>query len=153
MPTPKDVPMHRFTGLERGEMNQLFTPAVGATFLVNKLLVLNTGTQLVDECGADPAAILGRSVSRADQAFLWNGRVPVEVIDSNVDYVMGVSDTVGLANTMKAYGVVKLASGNWVVDISETSATVCTIVHVDIVNQLVTVRFLASVLQADSIAS
>lgn len=155
-----DFPAVYHTGIERGPMAKLYTVDSAATFVPHALVFLNTSDQEIEECGADPALILGWSTGRADQKFLnpltpgaVGNRVPVEVISPEVEYGMCVNGTLAAGNTMKDYGVVKLASGNWAVDLSDTSATRVTIIGVNVAKQIAFVKFMAASLQGDAIAS
>ena len=153
-----DRPIVYYTGVERGPMHLLFPIDASATFVAGALVFLNTSDEEIEECGADPALIMGKAGANASQKFLYKSaagldRIIVEVISPEVEYGMAVSGTLVQDNLAKAYGVVKLASGNWAVDLSDTSATRVTVVNVDLVNQIAWVKFLPANLQGDGIAS
>lgn len=132
---------------------QYYKPAAAATFKAQVLVVLNTGTGEIDECGVDPALILGIVHSTAAAKFLYDNRVPVAVITSEL--MVGLSG-VGLIATDvgKDYGIAKNGtSGNWQIDRTETVNTRFHIDEVDIANQIAWGKFLAANLQGDAIAS
>ncbi len=148
-----DHPIQHYTGIERGPLNKYFAVASGQTFVAFALVTLNTSTGEISECGADPATILGIVQSDAANAFLYDNRVPVQVLDPNVEYGLCVTGTLAATDVGKVYGLVKNASGNWAVDLSDTTNTRVVIVRADVTNQLAHVQFLAANLQLDAIAS
>lgn len=154
-----DFPAVYYTGVERGPMHMLFPVDSAATFLPRALVFMNTTDEEIEECGADPALIMGFAGTRADQKFLYKSaagvdRVIVEVISPEVEYGLCVgAGTLTQDNVGKAYGLAKLASTNWSVDLSDTSATRVTVIGADLVNQIAWVKFLPANLQGDGIAS
>ena len=127
-----------------------FTPASGATFGPNALVVYNTGTDVIDECGADPTSILGLSCTPASaKTIVANGKVPVYVLDPDVMVGMSSSTTPAESQVMDVFGVEK--TGFWRVDISDTTATRVQIAQIDILNGIFYVRFSATNLQLDQI--
>lgn len=140
----------------------------GATFKSYALVVQDVsgggsdGT--IDEVGADPASVLGIVMSDAvdtntpyiNVVSPATKMAPVVVLRPSVKVGMAVNAALLATDEEKDYGIVKLASGNWVVDKSET---VNTRVHIhraarlDAGKELAIVTFLAANLQGDSIAS
>jgi hypothetical protein len=148
-----NFPMVYYTGIERGPMHMYFTPDTDASFDAFDLVFFDVADQTIDECGADPALILGKAAAPNTLSWLYNGQVPVEIITPEVEYGMCVTGTLTAANQGIAYGIVKNASGNWAVDLSETSATRVWISRVDVDRGIAFVKFLAASLQGDGIAS
>lgn len=155
-----NFPIQYYTAVENGPMNLYFVPAPAATFKQAALLVQTTGAGTVDECGADPALILGISKATAADKWLYGefgvgtGRVPVSVLTPAVMIGLCVTGTLALANEGIDYGVTKNASGNWSCDVSKTGAAArFHVVRADVTNQIAWGYFLATNLQADAIAS
>jgi|SRR5215831_4552967 len=155
-----DFPIVYYTGPELGPMNLYFFPKSTATFKAEQLVVQSTSDQTVDECGADPALILGIAKGNAADKFLWAditnvGRVPVSVLNPAVRIGLCVSGTLVAASVGKTYGITKLASGNWAMDIAKQGGASDRVYvqAVDLTNQIAWVNFLAANLQADAIAS
>ena len=155
-----NFPIRYYTGTELGPMNQYFVPDAtnGANIIPGDLVFQNTSDQEIEECGADPALILGIAKGSYADKYLWQntagvGRIPVSVLTPAVKIGLCVTGTLAASDAGKAYGIVKNASGNLSVDLSETVNTRVTIVEVDVTNQIAWVHFLAANLQYDSIAS
>jgi len=155
-----DFPLGYYTGTERGPMNELFKPDGAATFGVQQLVFFNTSDQEIELCGADPALILGISKGAVADKFLWaefgtgTGRVPVSIITPAVEYGMCVgSGTLTAAHQGNSYGIQRLASGNWAIDLTDTTNLRVTVIKVDTTNQIAWVKFIAANLQFDAIAS
>lgn len=118
------------------------------------LCLLNTGTGEIDECGADPALILGLMTGPYSARQIYDGdEMPVVVLDSNVVVGLCSATTPSAANLEVEYGVVKLASGNWAVDTTETVATRVHVVKIDIAAGIYYCKFLAANLQGDAVVS
>lgn len=129
-----------------------------ATFTAGALVYLDTADNLIKECGADPALILGVSqCDAADRAIYNSSRIPVQIITPEQVWAMGSATAPGETVLMDGYGVVK-TSGFWLVDTSDTSN-----IRVFVIDyspktgeqgkELYFVRFPATNLQADGIAS
>ena len=131
-----------------------YTPASAEDFLAGALVVYNTSTDVIDECGSDPGSVLGIALADAAAKTLYaDGKVPVAVLDPDVVVCLASSTTPVEGHKYDAgYGVVKTGN-NWLLDISETSAKVFQVIDVDIANGIFFCRAIASVLQADQIAS
>lgn len=134
-----------------------FTPGTSSNaFVVGSLVVFTSNEARL--CGADPASILGLSeVDSVKNALITpDGKVPVLVLNPGTVVAMCSATTYDDATHRGvAYGVVKLASGNWAVDTSDTSATRVVVVGGLNTNgqNIFFVRFLAANLQLDAIAS
>lgn len=155
-----DFPIQYYTGTERGPMNMYFIPdATNGANIINGDLVFLAGDQEIEECGADPASILGIAKGAYADKFLWQdlanvGRLPVSVISPEVEYGLCVgAGTLAASHLGTAVGLQQLASGNWAVDLAEAVNTRVVIVRVDVTNQIAWVKFLAANLQFDAIAS
>lgn len=148
-----DFPIVYYTGVEAGPMNEYFVPDAAQVITFGELVFQNVSDQEIEECGADPALILGIAQGNSADKFLWDGRIPVHVLSSAVLIGLCVTGTLVAANAGQEYGLVKKASGNWSLDISETTAKRVFVTKVDLLNQLAWVRFLAANLQNDGIAS
>lgn len=146
-----------FTNPESGYDVTYETVLGTATFKPYALVVKDVSggadDQKIDECGADPALILGVAMAAAVDANspYPTGQVPVCRLNTTMLVGMAVAGTLAAANQDKAYGVVKSAAGNWKVDLSETAAAVFYIKRVDVTRQIAFGHFLASVLQSDAI--
>ena len=147
-----DFPIQYYTGVERGEMNEYFTPHADAEFLQAALVVMD-GDEVIDECATDAVSILGIAKGAAADNFLWQGRVPVSVLSPAVTIGMCVTGTLAASHVGVAYGVVKKASGNWGIDLAETTAAAFFVTKADVTNQIAWGHFTAAVCQHDAIAS
>lgn len=125
------------------------------------LCVWNTGTNALDECGADPAFILGLMTGPYTSRLIYPAaKMPVICLTSDV--VVGLCSATAPveANLMKLFGVTKLASGNWSLDTTKSAGTEAVpstarvvVTRVDIPSGIFYVRFLAQFLQGDAIFS
>jgi hypothetical protein len=134
------------------------TPKTGATFKPYALVVQDVsggaddGT--VDECGADPALILGLVMSAAvDANTPYGSKVPVVVLRGGQQVGLCVSGTLVAADEEKDFGIVKLASGNWALDRSDTVNTRFHVKRAITDRQIAIGHFLAANLQGDAVAS
>lgn len=93
--------------------------ADGAEFIEGALVVLTAGE--VDECGADPALILGTALHDAgadpDPSVLL-----VALADANATFVMQGTSAPALTDIGVEYGVAKHADGHWIVDKTDVVA-------------------------------
>ncbi len=137
----------------------MLIPTKAAQTFVNGALVKLTSGE-VEECGADPSAVLGialapASLGLATAGSIWGGtKIPVFVpTPTDLVFVASATTPVFATHVKTAYGVVK--STNWLLDISETSATVFEVVDVSVSPQQegFYCRFLASRLEISGIAS
>lgn len=118
------------------------------------LCFLNTTDNEIEECGADPALILGLMTGPYTARTLYpSSKMPVIILDPNVVVGMCSATTPADSHLSDAYGIVKLASGNWAVDTTEAVNTRVTVVKVDAAAGIFYVKFMAANLQGDSIAS
>ena len=116
------------------------------------LCLLNTGDNEVEECGADPAVVLGLMTGPYTSRTIYPGsKMPVIILDHNVVVAMCSATTPADSHLTDKYGVVKLASGNWAVDTTETTAQVVQVVKVDPTAGIFYCKFLAAVLQGDAV--
>lgn len=125
-----------------------------------ELVFFDTADNTVKECGADPANILGLVLGPGPASTRLQKPLPyaantqlVSVLTPEVTVAMCSATTPAAAHLTRAYGVAKLSSGNWAVDIVDTSNTRVVVVRIDITNGIFYVRFLAANLQLDAIAS
>lgn len=117
-------------------------------------LCLLAGDNEVEECGADPTAVLGLMTGPYTARTIYEGsKMPVIILDHNVVVGMCSDTTPADSHLMDQYGVVKLASGNWAVDTTDTTNKVVQVVKVDIAAGIFYVKFLAAVLTGDAVAS
>jgi hypothetical protein len=118
------------------------------------LCLLNTGDNEIDECGADPALILGLMTGPYTARTIYpDSKMPVIILTSNVVVAMCSATTPAVSHLQDDYGIVKLASGNWSVDTGEAVNTRVNVVKVDIAAGIFYVKFLAANLQGDAVAS
>jgi hypothetical protein len=149
-----DFPMGMYQANHDGYDMQYYKPAAAAAFATHVPVVLNTGTGEIDECGADPALILGLVHSNADMAFLYDNRVPVARFTPQ--FIIGLAVESGLVATDvgKDYGITKAASGNWLLDRAKTGASGrFHVVRADVTNQIAICVPIATYIQSDGIAS
>lgn len=128
-----------------------FKPAGAATFKAGALVVYATGSDDIDECGADPALILGIALSDAAAKTIYaNGKIPVMVLDPTM--VVGLSSATTPTEAVVldvGFGIEK--TGFWRIDITDTTATRVQVLEVDIPNGIFYCRFGATWLQGDQI--
>lgn len=118
------------------------------------LCLINTSDDEVEECGADPTLILGLMTGPYTSRTIYAGnKMPVIMLTPGVVVAMCSATTPLDAHLTRAYGVVKLASGNWAVDISDTTNTRLHVVRIDATAGIFYCKFLAANLQADAILS
>lgn len=148
-----DHPIQYFTGVERGPMNEYFVPDAAQTITFGEL-VFQAADEEIEECGADPASILGIAKGNSADKFLWEGRIPVSVLTSDVLIGLCVgAGTLDSTHANTSVGVLKLASGNWSADLADAVNTRFHITKVDVTNQIAWGYFLAANLQHDAVAS
>src|SRR5262245_42330506 len=142
-------------------MNMYYTPdATNGAAIVQGSLVFRAGDGEIELCATDPASILGVAKAKYADAFLYaafgssTGRLPVSVLSPSVRLGLCVgAGTLAAANEGVDYGTSKLASGNWAVNLADTTGPTFHIVKVDTVNQIAWGYFLAAALQDDAVAS
>lgn len=134
--------------------------ANGATFKEGALLVLTNG--VVDECAADPTKVTCVAAEGADtrpgyqaanSPSVVTGTVQeVSAYDANDDTIFSMRGQDGGGdNAIPAqtdigvsYGVVKVGN-DWILDKTETTAKVFTVVDIDIDQKIFFCKFIASV--------
>lgn len=125
------------------------------------LCVFNTGTNQLDECGADPALILGLMTGPYTARTIYPGsKMPVINLSDNVVVGMCSATTPADAHLQRLYGITKLASGNWSVDTTKAAGTEAVpgtarvkVVKVDISAGIFYCKYLAQFLQGDAVFS
>lgn len=118
------------------------------------LCFLNTGDNEVEECGADPALILGLMTGpRTSRTIYPASKMPVIVLSDNVVVAMCSATTPSDAHLNRPFGVVKLASGNWAVDTGDAVNTRLVVKKVDAVAGIFYCVFLPANLQGDAVVS
>lgn len=128
---------------------------------VGTFCVLNVATNRIDECGADPALILGLMTGPFTSRTIYPGqRMPVIALDDNVVIAMCSATTPADAHLERIYGITKLASGNWSVDTTKSAGTEAApgvarvkVVKVDPVAGIFYCKMIAQFLQGDSVFS
>jgi hypothetical protein len=144
----------------------------GSGFLAGDLVFYDTTNFGLDRCGQNPTLVLGIAMCASANASLYPGsRVPVATLDPADVIVMDITNN-GVAYLpndqilYKTYGLTRASGGQWQVDINKNASNlVVTVVGYSPIRSTPTgtaqnfgqvftnVKFLASVLQADSIAS
>lgn len=149
-----DFPAYVAAEYEHGTEVLEYTPS-SDVIVPGSLWYYDTGTQTVKLCGADPSLIGGVSEVDASEAddLTPNGKVPFRALKPNALVALCSATTPAETHVGTAYGVVKLSSGNWAVDTSDTTNTRVVVKRVDITNGIFFVSFLAANLQFDAIAS
>lgn len=118
------------------------------------LCFLDTADDQINECGADPALILGLMTGPYTSRTIYPAeKMPVIVLNENVVVALCSATAPLPAHVTRSYGVVKLASGNWALDIAEVAATRAVVKKIDAVAGIFYVTFLAANLQGDSVLS
>lgn len=153
-----DFPCHITAECEHGSEVTEFVPSQTAGETAAKageLVYYDTATQTSKRCGADPSLIAGISevVSENARLITPDGKVPVRCLKTNGLVRMCSATTPAETHVGVLYGIVRLTSGNWAVDISDTSNTRVIVRRVDIPNGAFFVNFVAANLQFDAIAS
>lgn len=154
-----DFPCHATAEMEHGTevLDFLVSTTGGETAQkAGELMYFDTSTQTLKRCGADPALILGISEVASDVARLLtpDNRIPIRALKPNALVRMCSATTPAETHLLVAgYGIVRLASGNWAVDISDTSNIRVVVKRIDIAAGAFFVSFVAANLQADAIAS
>lgn len=115
--------------------------ATGASFLEGALVVAAAGE--VDECGADPAAILGVALHDAG-ADPDTAEVLVALATGESTFVMQGSSAPVAADEGVEYGVAKDGDGIWIVDKTETVNTRVVVEKVYLDREQFEVRVLAA---------
>lgn len=151
-----DFPAYIAAEVEHGSEVLEFTPDnTSNPFVPGSLVYYDTADQKAKLCGADPSLIAGISEVDSTEAddLTPNGKVPLRCLKPNALVAMCCGTTLAEANVGVAYGVVKLSSGNWAIDTSDTSATRVVVKKIDTDKNIGFVSFLAANLQFDAIAS
>jgi len=145
--------------VENGSEVQDFVPSqtAGETAAApGELMYLDTATGTIKRCGADPSLIAGVSevVSEDARVLTPDGRIPLRLLKPNALVRMCSATTpVRATHEGVAYGIVRLSSGHWAVDVSDTSNTRVVVKKVVPATGEWFVSFLAASLQFDAIAS
>lgn len=133
-----------------------------ATFTTGAWVYLDTADNLIKECGADPATILGITRSSAADAIAGNcglpaGKIAVSVFEPGQTWIMGSATTAAESLLTDKYGIVK-TSGVWLVDTAETTSKIVTVVDYgpktgEVGKEYLVVKIEATALQGDGIIS
>ena len=143
-------------------INYRYTAA--QTFTKGALLV-DVAAGTVQECAADPTSVIGIALEAAGSkpggtgianspSYITGGNnneVAVAIADRSQMFscrgVSGATDPVtpALTNIGEVYGVAKTGN-DWVLDLAETTTTVCEVVDIDIDNKIFFVKFREAVL-------
>lgn len=123
------------------------------------LCFLNTADNEIEECGADPALILGLMTGPYSARTIYAAqRMPVITLSDNVVIGMCSATTPADAHLERLFGVTKLASGNWSVDTTKNTGTEAVpatarvkIVKVDVAAGIFYCKPLAQFLQGDAV--
>lgn len=155
-----DFPAYVAAEYEHGTEVQEYTPSVvgGETAAkAGELMFFDTATQTIKRCGADPALIAGISEVASDSARLLtpNGKVPLRLLKPNALVALCSATTPSEAHVAVStgYGIARLSSGNWAIDIGDTANPRVFVKRVDIAKGIFFVSFQAPNLQFDAITS
>jgi len=135
---------------QRDPLVAAYTVDASATFIAGAL-VFKASDDEIEECGADPADILGIALMPAAQSTLYGGKVLVAILDPDVIVGMSSSTVPAVTHLLDPFGIAK--STHWQVDIGDTSNTRVHVIKIDTTNGIFFVKFMAANLQADAIAS
>ena len=117
-------------------------PLDGAATFVEGAAVLLSGGE-VEECGADPAAILGFALHDAG-ALPNETRVLVALATAEATFWLQGTANPALTDIGAKYGIAKHADGEWVLDKAEAVNTRLSVEDVDLTRNLYEVRVLAA---------
>lgn len=119
------------------------------TFKEGAAVLLNTTDEEVDECGADPALILGFAEHAAKDfdggvRMVEGTKVLVALARPGCTFWMSGTTAPVQDDLGKAFGIVKDADSIWVVDKTEVAATRVRVVAIDIDLEIFEVSVLAA---------
>lgn len=118
--------------------------AASQTFLVGDPLEFNGSNQLQVVSGADPTPIVGFAAANAADV-IETGFCEVWMADDETIFaVQGNTAPVAATHVGNDYGLVVDADGVWLIDPSETTNILFSVVDVDTVNELYFVKVLAA---------
>lgn len=120
-----DFPVRVANGFEHTVVEE-YTPSQvsGETFIPNDFVVWDDSNNWVERAGADPTPIYGLSEVNSENARVLtpNGKVPIRRLLPGVRLEMCSATTYAEAtHRNQEYGIVRLSSGNWAVDVAETT--------------------------------
>ncbi len=118
----------------------------GSTFLDGAPVVFSTAAGTVSEAGADPASILGFTLSPAGGEVEEGTTLIARAVNQHRFWFQCGSDPVA-ADEGKSYGLVKDADGVWLVDRTETVNTRVQVHQVDLIRKMLLVSVLAANVQ------
>lgn len=125
-----------------------YTPSqvAGETFIPGDFVAWDSSNDWVERAGADPTLVYGLSEvnSEAARVLTENGKVPIRKLFPGVLLAMCSATTYSEATHRGVeYGIVRLSSGHWAVDTTDTSAVRVIVEDGDSVNNIWYVRPLA----------
>lgn len=124
-----------------GSRIRKFPLAEDAAFLEGAFVVLTDG--LADECGADPALILGIALHDAG-ADPDTGHVLVAIAHANATFILQGSSDPAEDDVGVAYGIAKDGDGIWYVDKTDVVATRVSVEKIYLTRDQFEVRVLAA---------
>jgi len=153
-----DFPCNVVAEIQHGSEVLEFVPSQTAGEVAAKpgeLMFYDTADQKIKRCGADPALIGGicEGTSELWRVLTPNGKIPLRLLKPNVVVRMCSATTPAETHVGVLYGIARLSSGNWAVDVGDTSNTRVIVKGVDIGTGAFFVNFVAANLQFDAIAS
>ena len=155
-----DFPLTVTAEIEHGSEVHEFVPSQTAGETAAKpgeLMYIDTAaSNVAKRCGADPGLIAGVAevASEAARVLTPDGRIPIRLLKPNALVRMCSATTpVQATHVGNGYGIARLASGNWALDISDTSNIRAIVKKVDEAAGAFFVSFIAANLQFDAIAS
>lgn len=152
-------PAHVTAEIEIGSDVQEYavSTAAGETAAkAGELMYYDTATQTLKRCGADPALIAGifeAGDSAVARLLTPDNKVPIRLLSAKCVVRMGSQVTPAETHVGVAYGIVRDASGNWLVDTTDTVNTRVLVQRVDAAAGAFFVRFLPANLQFDAVVS
>lgn len=102
------------------------SPSTNASdqFIPGEFVVYDTSNDWCERAGSDPTPILGLAEVKSDEAGLLtpNGKIPVRRLYPGVVIAMCSATTpVAATHEGQQYGIARLSSGNWAVDVGDTT--------------------------------
>lgn len=133
-----DFPAYIASGHDHTRVEE-YTPSqvAGETFVPGDFVAWDAANDWVERAGADPTLIYGFSEVDSEKARVLteNGKVPIRKLSSMCLIAMASATTpVEATHLGVEYGVVRNASGHWLVDVSDTTNVRIKVERLDVEN-------------------
>ena len=143
----------------RGSEEVVSTKYKTGESIVKGSLVVKDANGELTLCGADPAAVYGVALEAAgskpgydaaNSPLVVTGRVQeisVAKANANTVFSMRGSSDPAVSNEGKSYGVTN-SSGEWILDLTDTTNTIFAVLEVDVTNKIFYGKFIPAKIQA-----